>query len=151
MKEMPIPHLLLSFALLLSGCASAPLADKSVDALAKSFVAEPNKANIYVSRPVIKGGAVLVDVFLDGKKAGVLARHMFVRLVVPQGRHVIGVGTRFGAYEMPVATQAGMNYFLHVKFFQWKGRPTIELSELDAGKGKRIVSGAKLAQKWIGD
>ena len=56
--------------LLMSGCASIPMASKEQDAAAKSFHAPPDQGRIYVYRNEFFGGAVKIPITLDGKLAG---------------------------------------------------------------------------------
>lgn len=73
----------------LSGCASVPMASHAEDVKAKQFMPPKGKSNIYVYRNEFLGGAVAMEIDLDGKQVAVTRANNFVRLVVEPGKHTI--------------------------------------------------------------
>lgn len=73
----------------LSGCATVPMASKAQDAEAKQFMPPKGKSNIYVYRNEFLGGAVGMEIDLDGKQVAITRANNFVRLVVNPGKHTI--------------------------------------------------------------
>lgn len=76
-------------ALLLSGCASVPMAKHEDDVAAKKFMPPDGKSNIYVYRNEYMGGAVAMEIDLDGKQVARTRAHNYVRLIVDPGNHQI--------------------------------------------------------------
>ena len=81
-------HLLPLIAiLLLSACASVTMGDSKQDSIAKTFVAKPNVAGIYIYRNESFGAALRMDVEVDGKPIGQSAAKTYFYLDVPPGKH----------------------------------------------------------------
>ena len=73
----------------LVGCASVPMGDAQADAAAKKFAPQSNKAGIYIYRNESMGGAVTMDVEVDGKPVGQTASKTYLYTQVAPGRHTI--------------------------------------------------------------
>jgi hypothetical protein len=78
---------LLAILLLLSGCASVPMADLEQDAKLKKFSIEPDKAALYVYRNENFGGAVKMTVLLDGRLLGDTASKTYLYTEITPGKH----------------------------------------------------------------
>jgi hypothetical protein len=65
------------------------MAPPEADMAAKSYVARPDKANIYVYRNESIGGAVPMSVTLDGRMMGQSGPQTYFLFEVDPGRHVI--------------------------------------------------------------
>ena len=66
-------------AALLTGCASVQYGDKERDAALKSFAAPSGeKAGLYVYRNESMGGAVGMEVVVDGQEIGRTGRNTFL-------------------------------------------------------------------------
>lgn len=78
------------FAALLSACASVPLGDEARDEELKTFpkVAQ-DKAGLYVYRNESMGGAVKMEVGVDGQPIGATARKTYLYKELPPGKHTI--------------------------------------------------------------
>jgi len=79
----------LSILLVLTGCASTPLADPAQDAARKQFVARPDRAGLYIYRNESLGGGVRMDVSVDGKVLGQTVSHTYLYTELTPGRHSI--------------------------------------------------------------
>ncbi len=126
--------LFLALCILVAGCADAalvyklanpptvPLADTSADAEAKRFNPLPDKATIYVIREdIFAGQAILLDIVIDGKPLGKLARGTYFTASVPPGRRAVSftgeapfAGEEISGTEN-LDVEAGHLYFLDVK------------------------------------
>lgn len=73
----------------LVGCASVPMGDSKQDAALKTFSAPANKAGVYIYRNESMGGAVKMDVELDGKAIGQTAANTYLYKEVTPGKHTI--------------------------------------------------------------
>jgi hypothetical protein len=101
--------------MLLSGCVSAPRADKDRDSQAKTFSQNENSSGIYIYRDVfLAGGIAKYKITLDNQLLGQVDNHTFMYLEIPPGKHNIEakevVGGIFAA-SVKVETVAGKNYF----------------------------------------
>lgn len=76
-------------AVAFTGCASVPMGDAKRDASLKTFVASPAKAGLYIYRNESIGGAVRMDVEIDGKSIGQTGPKTYLYKEVAPGKHVI--------------------------------------------------------------
>lgn len=109
-KKISLIGLLLA-AVLLTGCASVPKASPEQDARAKTFAVAAGKANIYLYRNESMGGAVKMDVALDGKPMGQTAAQTYFMFEVTPGKHTITSKAENEVMQEVIA-EAGKNYFI---------------------------------------
>lgn len=135
----------LACALLVTGCASVPMAPASADATAKTFKADSKKANVYIYRNESMGGAVKMPVLLDNVSIGDTASKTYIFRQVDPGTHVITSKTEKDA-TLSIDTKAGKNYFVwqEVKMGAFAARSALHL--VDEAKGKAAVAECKLIQ-----
>lgn len=76
-------------AIALVGCASVPMGDTKQDSAAKTFQVPVDKAGIYVYRNESMGGAVKMDVIIDGQTIGETAPKTFFYKEVAPGKHTV--------------------------------------------------------------
>lgn len=81
--------LVLALASILTGCASVPMGDAKQDAALKTFTIPADKAGVYIYRNESMGGAVKMDVALDGKPIGQTAAKTYLYKEVTPGKHTI--------------------------------------------------------------
>ena len=79
----------MAFAMTLSGCASVPMGDAGQDAALKAFRIAPDRAGIYVYRNESMGGAIKMDVTIDGVDIGQTAAKTYLFNEVAPGRHTV--------------------------------------------------------------
>jgi PBP1b-binding outer membrane lipoprotein LpoB len=102
----------LMVVLLMSGCASVPMAGKSADAKAKQFVpSQDGTANLYIYRNEIIGSAIKMPVLIDGVEAGDTVAKAYIFKTLPPGSHTI-VSKAENDSSLTVDMQAGQNYFV---------------------------------------
>lgn len=151
---MPIVRRFASLAGMLAfvaagGCASVSLLPEELDAKAKGFAPPPQKANIYVTRQVMLGGAHLFQIFLDGKLTGSIASGTFLLFEVEPGNHQVAVVGQESQHAVTLAVAAGENHFLDVSPLIGWIAPRAELVLLPAAEGKTVVAGAKRAEDFV--
>ena len=76
-------------ALAISGCASVPMGDPKENAALKTFQVAPDKAGIYIYRNESMGGAVKMDVAVDGQPVGQTAANTYLFKEVTPGKHAV--------------------------------------------------------------
>lgn len=112
---MKIGNILLVIAMLatvtLSGCATVPMASKEQDAEAKQFVVPEGKSSIYVYRNEFMGGAVAMEIDLDGKQVAVTRANNYVRLIVEPGMHTITSHAE-NEHSVEVDAMKGKNHYV---------------------------------------
>jgi hypothetical protein len=78
-----------SVTVLFAGCASVSMGDPKQDAALKEFKVAPGKAAIYVYRNESMGGAVKMDVKVDGVPMGQTAAKTYLYQEVAPGKHTV--------------------------------------------------------------
>ena len=132
---------------LLSACAGKA-ADPSLDAEAKLFRAQSDKACMYV---LPSSRVSTVTIFMDGKKVGTLGAGDYLRLDVAPETHVLYVMrpsplpsfAREKKNDLTIAAEAGRCYFLRTA---WKAVDEVlqefhlYLEEVPASEGQQAVN-----------
>lgn len=133
----------LSVALLMSGCASVPMASTSADAQAKTFTPIPDKAVLYVYRNETMGAAIKMPLLVDGASVGDSAAHTYVRKELAPGQHTITSKTEKDS-TLTIDMIAGKIYYVwqEVKMGMFSARSA--LHQVDAAKGQKGVEESKL-------
>lgn len=110
MKKI-ISILMLVSALVLTGCATVPMASDEADVQAKQF-ATPKKtmSGLYIYRDSIFGSALKKDLYIDDKFIGESAPKVYFYKTVKPGKHKISTESEFGNNDLDITTQGGKNY-----------------------------------------
>lgn len=129
----------------MSGCASVPMASDEKDVAAKTFRVQPGKSNIYVFRNESMGGAVKMEIDLDGKQVGTTAAKTYLLLTVNPGKHTL-VSHAESDNSLAVEAQPGKNHFVwqEVKMGALYARSKLQL--VDEQTGKAGVGECKLIE-----
>lgn len=102
----------LTAVLLMTGCASVPMAGKNADAKAKQFgPSQGGTANLYIYRNEIIGSAIKMPVLIDGVEAGDTVAKAYIFKTLPPGSHTI-ISKAENDSSLTVDMQAGQNYFV---------------------------------------
>jgi len=98
--------------LLVSGCASVPMAPMDHDAKAKKFLLEKNMASLYIYRSeMIFGAAIPITVTVNGKTLGKTAAQTYFWLNVVPGKYKIESYAE-NVSSLILSVEAGKNYFV---------------------------------------
>ncbi len=145
MKKNGLMGLLLALVVLLSGCASVPMASLEDDAQAKRFTAKADKSNIYVYRNENFGSAIAMTVSLDGKVAGQSGPQTYFVWEVAPGSHEIASHTE-NVSTLKLTTEAGKSYYVwqEVKMGMWMAGSLLQ--QVDEETGRKGVLECKRAQ-----
>jgi hypothetical protein len=127
----------------MSGCASVPMADRSVAAQAKQFQPAPNKAKVYVYRNEIMGAAIKMPVLIDNQAVGDTTSKTYIEKDLPPGPHTITSKTEKDS-SITIDMLAGRIYYIwqEVKMGMFAARS--QLHEVDEAKGQAGVRASKL-------
>ena len=137
--------LALSLLVIVTGCASVPMASLEKDASAKTFQVASGKSNIYIYRNENFGGAIKLTLLMDGKLIGDTAPKTYYLLETDPGKHSI-LSKAENDSILELNTEAGKNYFLwqEVKMGLWQPRSLLQ--QVDEPTGKAAVAECMRAQ-----
>lgn len=133
-----ISLLVLSSALILTGCASVNMAPPEASAKAKRFAPpSANNAGVYVYRNSAFGGALKKDIWIDGKCIGESAPNVFFYTEVEGGKkYKIDTESEFSPNSLEIMFEAGKNYFVrqYIKMGAFVGGAGVEQVSEEQGK-----------------
>ena len=137
---------------LADGCASVPMESAERTTTAKKFnPPSEGSSGLYIYRPSSLGGAVKMDVWVDGKCIGESAPYVFFYEEVEGDKsHKVSTGHEDNPLQsdLLIKVKSGMHYFIrqYIKFgFFVTRRSGIEL--VDEQQGKEEVSELDMATK----
>lgn len=135
----------LAGVLLVSGCASVPMAPKSADAQAKLFAPAADKATVYIYRDESFGAAVKMPVLIDNVSVGDTAAKTYIEKQLPPGQHTVTSKAEHDA-SVSINMLAGQVYYVwqEVKMGMWAAGSALHV--VDAPKGQAGVRESKLVQ-----
>lgn len=145
MKKNGLIGLLLAMVVLVTGCASVPMASMEDDTKGKLFSVKPDKSSIYVYRNENFGGAISMTVSLNGKVAGQSGPQTYFLWEVDPGSHEVASHTE-NVSTLKLTTEAGKAYYVwqEVKMGMWMARS--QLQQVDEETGRKGVLECKRAQ-----
>jgi hypothetical protein len=134
----------IAFVLALSGCASVPMGDAGQDAALKTFKVAPDRAGIYIYRNESMGGAIRMDVTIDGVTLGQTAARTYLYTEVSPGFHTI-VSKAENDDTIGVEVKPGTLTYVwqEVKMGALYARTKLHL--VDEAQGRKGVQESKLA------
>lgn len=135
-------------ALLFSGCASVPMADKALSNQAKQFNPPPQgEAGLYIYRNSNFGAALKENIWVDGHCVGESARKVFFYTTVPGNKeHTISTESEFSPNSIKLFTKSGLNYFIRqaIKLGVFVGGSKLEV--VDSSDGVAAIQDLALAK-----
>lgn len=136
--------------LLLSGCATVPMAPLDQDTKAKDFSPVSNKAALYIYRNESFGAAIPMTVSVNGKALGQTAAQTYFRLNLTPGKYSVESHAE-NVSNLPLTTEAGKNYFVwqEVKMGMWMARSLLQ--QTDETTGRTGVMESKLIAASISE
>lgn len=145
MKKNGLIGLLLAMVVLVTGCASVPMASLEDDTKGKLFSVKPDKSSIYVYRNENFGGAISMTVSLNGRVAGQTGPQTYFLWEVDPGSHEIASHTE-NVSTLKLATEAGKAYYVwqEVKMGAFMARSLLQ--QVDEETGRKGVLECKRAQ-----
>ena len=144
-KKLLVLGIFMAALSVMSGCASVPMASDEKDTAAKTFQVQPEKSNIYVYRNESMGGAVRMEVDIDGKQVGTTAAKTYLVVTVNPGKHTL-ISHAEGNNSLVVDTQAGKNHFVWQEVKMGVLYAGSKLQLVDDQTGKAGVGECKLIE-----
>ncbi|MHB1429336.1 MAG: DUF2846 domain-containing protein [Rhodocyclaceae bacterium] len=138
-----IAFISVTLLLVLSGCASVPMAPLEQDAKAKEFMPAQGRAALYIYRSENFGGAIPMTVTVNSKAIGQTAAKTYFLLSVPPGKYMVESHAE-NISNLSLTTEAGKNYFVwqEVKMGMWMARSLLQ--QVDEAAGRAGVAESKL-------
>ena len=133
-----------AFAVVLSGCASVPMGDAGQDARLKAFTIAPDRAGIYVYRNESMGGAIKMDVAIDGVDIGQTAAKTYLFSEVAPGFHTI-VSKSENSETIGVDVGPGTLTYIWQEVKMGALYARTKLHVVDEAQGQKGVQESKLA------
>lgn len=123
----------------LSACSSIPKADSRMDLEAKTFRTSPDKSVIYIYRDEFFGGAVRMDILIDGFLLGEMRTNSYMRAVVKPGAHTV-LSRAENSSQVDLKTEPGKIYYIWQEAkmgLMYAGTQLHEVSSEEGQKGVR--------------
>jgi len=135
--------LTMAMVLLLTGCASVPMAAMDQDAKAKEFSPAPTKASLYIYRNENFGAAMPLTVSVNGKTLGQTAAKTYFELNLMPGQYNVQSDAE-NISTLALSLEAGRNYFVwqEIKMGLWSARSLLQ--QVDESTGRAGVTESKL-------
>lgn len=136
---------LLLALLLLSGCAQLP--PMPGDADAKRFETVPDRAVIYIVRPVSDRNFV-APIMLDDQMMGSTYRGTYMRLVIPGGlHHIAGFAVDNG--RISLQAEPGQIYFIQQTTWGYSSLQGSVFQRVEAQTGRNLVLAGTMTNEVV--
>jgi PBP1b-binding outer membrane lipoprotein LpoB len=135
----------LAGVLVMSGCASVPMASKSADAQAKQFTPVPDKATVYIYRNEVFGSAIKMPLLIDNMSVGDTASKTYVAKELPPGSHTITSKTEKDS-SVTIDMVAGQLYYVWQEVKMGMFAAGSALHVVDEKKGRAGVQESTLIE-----
>lgn len=128
----------------LTGCAAPGMADASL-AAPKIFHVPAEEAGIYIIRSERVGGAIALEVLIDGKSIGATVARSYLYAAVAPGRHLVESRGDI-RHTLEVELQAGkITYLSQVVELEYLTSPRSRLRPVTEAQGRAWVTELKAA------
>ncbi|MCU8010422.1 DUF2846 domain-containing protein [Shewanella sp. SM34] len=145
LKKLLTP--MLAIFLLLSGCATVPMASQEEDAKLKTFQKPAdNKTGIYIYRNSFAGQALKKNIYINGEMIGESANKVYFYKEVEPGEKTLSTESEFSENNLKLSTEGGKNYFIeqYIKIGVFVGGAGLQ--SVTDGEGMKNVKECKLAK-----
>lgn len=131
---------------ILAGCASVPMGDQARDKQLKTFATvAKDKAGLYIYRNERMGGAVKMEVAIDGQPIGQTAKNTYLYKEVTPGKHTVtSAAENTDALEVDVKAGTLTYIWQEVKMGLLYARTKLHL--VSEAEGKQGVLETSLAE-----
>lgn len=141
------PALMAAMALLLSACATVPMASEAEDATAKRFDLPPvDKSTLYIYRQGIFNAAFMLTVSIGQRTVGPLASDTYFRLEMAPGDYEIRC-TGVNTVAVPVRLMPNGTSFVEIAARVAIGGSGCAASEVTAAAGQSAILRGRRAQE----
>lgn len=146
--KISIKIVVLASLMVLTGCASVPMAPMAQDSQAKTFMPVIDKAVLYIYRNETFGAAIPMTVSVNGKVLGQTVAQSYFKVNLAPGTYNIASHTE-NVSHLPITVVSNHNYFVwqEVKMGLWGPRSLLQ--QVDESTGRAGVMESKLAVSAI--
>lgn len=141
-----ISGLVVAASMLVTGCASVPMASKDKDDTLKSFANPPkDKSGVYIYRDTFGGQALKKSLSIDGTPIGETANKVYFYKEIAPGTHKLSTESEFSDNQIDLQTEGGKNYFVeqYIKLGVFVGGANLKV--VTESEGRRGVLACNLA------
>jgi len=131
--------------LLLAGCGATPASAPLESAAAKPFHVEAHEAAIYVIRSERVGGAIPLQVLIDGQHLGATVARSYLYAVVPPGIHTVESRGDIRSTLEVDAKPGTITYLSQVVELTYLSSPRTRLRPVTESQGREWVTELKAA------
>ena len=140
--------LALTATLLLSACASVPMASRDADTAGKTFAPPPpGSATLYLYRESLFGAAYSLALSVGQRNLGALAADTWFRIDVEPGTYDVRCMTPEASGSTSVQIASGETRFVEAAIRMGFVAPRCAVFEVAPEKGRAAVTGGKRAQE----
>jgi len=98
--------------ILISGCASVPMAANNQDIVMKAFKQpRADKSGLYIFRDTFRGQGMKKTIYIDGVAYAETANKVYIYVQLSPGKHTISTETDFRNHSISFEAEGGVNYF----------------------------------------
>ena len=140
---------IITFSMILTGCAKVDMAPETKSLQTKQFKTPPKgKSGIYIYRDSFFGAGVSNSLYIDDKLIGKTAPYVFLYKEVNAGKHKIFANSSFGTDEMSLTTESGKNYYIrnYIRMGFFSGGANLE--KIEETKAQKEISKLDLSETW---
>jgi len=137
--------IVLTGVMVVSGCASVPMAGKSADTQAKLFTPAADKATVYIYRNEMFGSAIKMPVLIDNVSVGDTASKTYIEKQLPPGHHTVTSKTEKDS-SVIIDMVAGQIYYVWQEVKMGMFAAGSALHVVDEKKGQAGVRESTLIQ-----
>lgn len=141
---------LIGAAVLLTGCASVPMASINADTKAKEFTPPSGKAGLYIYRNEIFGSEIPLSVAVNGRNLGQTGPQTYFHLNVSPGKYEVN-SSAGNVSLISLIVEAGKNYFIWQEVKLGMSFVRTQLQQVDDASGKKGVMESKMATAVLND
>ncbi|HQT05420.1 MAG: DUF2846 domain-containing protein [Gammaproteobacteria bacterium] len=147
MKKLLLSYLLLA-VLVLTGCATVPMASPEADQKAKAFATpSSDMASLYIFRDSQLGAALKKMVKIDGQNIGETAPNTYFHIFAKPGKRTLSTESEFSDNSLEVSLEPGKVHYVrnYMKMGLFIGGANLEI--VDGSEAKQAIhESCKLAQ-----
>lgn len=141
-------YLFLIIPILITGCATVPMASNQEDQKAKQFAPPPKGfSGLYIYRDSFLGIGTLLkkSIYIDDKMIGETAPKVYFYKKIKPGKHKISTESEFSNNDININTQGGKNYFIEQYIRPGLFIGGANINQVSEAEGKKAVLERNLA------
>ena len=132
--------------LILTGCATVPMATVAQDIEAKSFTPASGMANLYIARRnAYFGSAIAFQIMVDGMPIGSIGPGTYHLISIEPGQHSILASSNENSERVVFEAAVEKSYYFEVRVVMGLVTARAGIAQVDDGSGMKLVMNGKRA------